>query len=512
MSAAQPDAYYRDLEASIEKIWEIARRFNLDPFPVNFELVPPHIMYEFASYGLPGRFNHWSRGKAYFRMKTEYDYGLSKIYELVVNTNPSYAFLMEQNDLLQNKVVVAHVLGHTDMFKNNAYFQHTARDMITHVSVNAERVRRYEFDHGREPVERFLDAVLAIQEHIDPNISIEQARGRAPARKRGKSDSTPPGDPYADLFPDEKAKAAQAEEAQRAAEPKRVPAEPQKDLLMFFAEHAPNLEDWQRDLLQIVRDEMRYFVPQMQTKILNEGWACLTGSSLVVTDHGLLRYDALHRELAHGREISVASGAETRDMVTDRHIRRHAQTIKLRTRLGFEIEGATEHRLRLADGSWANLRDVRTGQRVPLMAGVDLWASEPVSLAGPLQQAAQDDSLLERARREWLTIRLHCRAQNPSVAALLASAQPVAIIPGDEPELVLHTQYEFHRHMLSRDYALEVVGKAASKVLDAPLRVRVKSSATGVEVAEPAGAVVDEKLAAWLGAFMAGHSLGSTLV
>ncbi len=71
-------------------------------------------MYEFGAYGLPGRFSHWSRGKAYYRMKTEYDYGLSKIYELVVNTNPSYAFLMEQNDLLQNKVVVAHVLGHTD--------------------------------------------------------------------------------------------------------------------------------------------------------------------------------------------------------------------------------------------------------------------------------------------------------------------------------------------------------------------------------------------------------------
>ena len=94
-------------------------------YPVNFELVPATIMYEFGAYGLPGRFSHWSRGKAYYRMKTEYDYGLSKIYELVVNTNPSYAFLMEQNDLLQNKVVVAHVLGHTDFFKNNIYFKHT---------------------------------------------------------------------------------------------------------------------------------------------------------------------------------------------------------------------------------------------------------------------------------------------------------------------------------------------------------------------------------------------------
>ena len=121
---------------------------GLDPYPVHFELVPATIMYEFGAYGLPGRFCHWTHGKAYYRMKTKYDYGLSKIYELVINTNPSYAFLMEQNDLLQNKVVVAHVLGHTDFFKNNVYFEHTPPNMIDKVSVNADRIRKYEFEHG----------------------------------------------------------------------------------------------------------------------------------------------------------------------------------------------------------------------------------------------------------------------------------------------------------------------------------------------------------------------------
>src|ERR1700757_4368010 len=156
-------AYVADLENAIEKIWGIARRMGLDPYPVHFELVPATIMYEFGSYGLPGRFSHWSRGKAYYRMKTEYDYGLSKIYELVVNTNPSYAFLMEQNDILQNTFVAAHVFGHTDFFKNNAYFQHTSRRMIDKVSIHAERIAKYEFEHGKDEVERFLDAVLSIQ-------------------------------------------------------------------------------------------------------------------------------------------------------------------------------------------------------------------------------------------------------------------------------------------------------------------------------------------------------------
>src|SRR4051812_20903078 len=187
MTELTPDQkYVAEMESAIERIWEIAQRFNLDPYQTNFELVPATIMYEFGSYGLPGRFSHWTRGKAYYRMKTEYDYGLSKIYELVVNTNPSYAFLMEQNDILQNKVVVAHVLGHTDMFKNNVFFKHTPPNMIDKVSVNADRIRKYEFEHGTATVERFLDAVLAIDEHIDPNFQLKRAQAAAQAALEGQ--------------------------------------------------------------------------------------------------------------------------------------------------------------------------------------------------------------------------------------------------------------------------------------------------------------------------------------
>ncbi len=277
--------YVRELETAIEHIWDIARRMGLDPFPVHFELVPATIMYEFGSYGLPGRFSHWSRGKAYYRMKTEYDYGLSKIYELVVNTNPSYAFLMEQNDLLQNKVVVAHVLGHTDMFKHNVYFGHTSRNMIDKVSVNAERISRYEYEHGREEVERFLDAVLAIDEHIDPNFQMQQAAAKH-ARPGGDADGegkTKPSTAYDDLWSLDTSKRDAEEAAARARLPKRhrFPAESQKDILIFLAEHAPQLEDWQRDILLIVREEMQYFVPQMQTKVINEGWASYWHSRII---------------------------------------------------------------------------------------------------------------------------------------------------------------------------------------------------------------------------------------
>jgi len=94
------DSDIERLRDTIEHAWEEARNFGLDPFPTHFELVPASIMYEFASYSLPGRFSHWTHGKAYYRQKMHYDLGLSKIYEMVFNTNPSYALLMEMNNLL----------------------------------------------------------------------------------------------------------------------------------------------------------------------------------------------------------------------------------------------------------------------------------------------------------------------------------------------------------------------------------------------------------------------------
>jgi stage V sporulation protein R len=263
----------------MEPIWEIARGFGLDPYPVHFEMVPPSIMYEFGSYGLPGRFSHWSHGKVYHRMKTSYDYGLSKIYELVINTNPSYAFLMDANSLLQNKLVIAHVLGHCDFFKHNAYFEATNRHMVETASLNAGRIRQYEFEHGVPKVERFLDAVLSIQEHIDPQDARRPKSRKVDGEEKKKEKSEEgQGSPFEDLFaltPVEK-----TSRSERKAE-QRVPSQPEKDLVGFIMEHSRHLEPWQRDVMGIVRQEMLYFVPQMQTKVCNEGWASLWHSRIM---------------------------------------------------------------------------------------------------------------------------------------------------------------------------------------------------------------------------------------
>ncbi len=370
------------LRDAIDAAWEEARKFGLDPFPTHFEMVPATIMYEFASYGIPGRFSHWTYGKAYYRQKMQYDLGLSKIYEMVINTNPSYAFLMDMNNLLQNTFVAAHVFGHTDFFKNNAYFQHTSRRMIDKASVHAERIAKYEFDHGREEVERFLDAALAIQEHVDYNLLLRENENSKPEEKK----SSPTGSEYGDLWDlDEKAKKAEEERERRSGKPPKFPEKPEKDLLLFLNRHAPHLEVWQRDIIEIVRTEMLYFVPMMQTKIMNEGWACLTKESLVLTEQGFMRYDALHRALAQGDAVVVGSGNGERDRVTDRHIHRNAATVRLRTRRGFVLEGADEHKLSVGPEQWLALKDVAVGQRIPLSAGDNIWPGQLVPVAVPVR-------------------------------------------------------------------------------------------------------------------------------
>ncbi len=379
------DSEIERLRDAIDCAWEEAHKFGLDPFPTHFELVPASIMYEFASYGLPGRFSHWTHGKSYYRLKMQYDFGLSKIYEMVVNTNPSYAFLMEMNNLLQNTFVAAHVFGHTDFFKNNAYFQNTSRRMIDKASIHAERVAKYEFEHGKAEVERFLDAALSIQEHVDYNLLL---RGDENAKKEDQK-STQVTSGYEDLWGlEKKAKKAEEDRDRRPGKPPKFPEKPEKDILLFLMRYAPHLQPWQRDLIEIVRTEMLYFIPQAQTKVMNEGWACLTGESLVLTERGLLRYDTLHELLARGEEVTVGGGSGAQDKITDRHIRRNAPTIRLRTRRGLVLEGADEHKLHTGTDQWIALKDVKVGQRIPLSVGDNLWPEQLVPIASPVSIVA----------------------------------------------------------------------------------------------------------------------------
>jgi len=260
----------KELERSIAEITEIAKGFGLDFYPMRYEICPADIIYTFGAYGMPTRFSHWSFGKSFHRMKLQYDLNLSKIYELVINSNPCYAFLLDGNSLIQNKLIVAHVLAHCDFFKNNVRFSNTNRDMVESMAASSERIRQYEIEHGKEEVEKLLDAALAIQEHIDPSLLRPKLRWKREAEEETANRRKERKGPYDDLWELDR---EEKPEQEPAKPPRKFPPQPEKDLLLFIMEYSDVLEDWQRDVLTIIRDEMLYFWPQLETKIMNEGWA-----------------------------------------------------------------------------------------------------------------------------------------------------------------------------------------------------------------------------------------------
>jgi stage V sporulation protein R len=294
----------RELEKAIQEITEIAEGFGLDFYPMRYEICPSDIIYTFGAYGMPTRFSHWSFGKQFHKMKLQEELGLSKIYELVINSNPCYAFLLNSNSLIQNKLIVAHVLAHSDFFKNNIRFKNTGGDMVESMAATADRIKHYEKEYGQKEVEKFLDAVLAIQEHIDPTLlrvekELEEEMNQDIKQYRKISE-------YDDLLRLDKDFQPKKPEIKKS---KKIPPQPEKDLLLFIEEHSRELDEWQRDILTMMREEMLYFWPQLETKIMNEGWASYWHSRIMreldLTTDEALEYAKLHASVISPSRTSI---------------------------------------------------------------------------------------------------------------------------------------------------------------------------------------------------------------
>lgn len=256
-----------------------ARAYGLDFFETHFEIVDYRQLNEIASYGgFPVRYPHWSHGMQFDQLSKGYQYGLQKIYEMVINNDPCYAYLMKENAIIDQKLVMCHVYGHCDFFKNNQWFSKTNRHMIDEMANHASRIRRYVNQFGRDEVEGFLDVCLSIDRLIDVHSQFVTRRRDRSATPDERPQATPDfrfeAKPYMDRFinPEDAVQRQKDEfEAQTTSE-ERFPVEPERDILLFLLENAP-LKGWQRDILDMVRDEAYYFAPQWQTKIMNEGWA-----------------------------------------------------------------------------------------------------------------------------------------------------------------------------------------------------------------------------------------------
>ena len=255
-------------------IRQTAERFGLDTYPNQLEIITAEQMMDaYASVGMPVNYRHWSYGKEFIATEKNYKRGhMGLAYEIVINSNPCISYLMEENTMAMQALVIAHAAyGHNSFFKGNYLFRMwtDAASIIDYLVYAKNYVTQCEEKHGLEAVETFLDSCHALANHgVD--------RYRRPTRKTLAQELAERQDREAyaqqqvnDLWRTLPRKA----EKEASAEARRFPDEPQENLLYFIEKNAPLLEPWQREIVRIVRKVAQYFYPQRQTQVMNEGWA-----------------------------------------------------------------------------------------------------------------------------------------------------------------------------------------------------------------------------------------------
>jgi len=257
-----------DLQDWNHRIVELVERFGLDPYAQEFEICDYEQMISYMVYsGMPSHYPHWSYGKSFEKLKTLYDYALTGLpYEMVINSNPAIAYLMRDNTLALQVLTMAHVYGHNDFFKNNFTFRTIRAEFtIETFKAHANRVRQYIEDPsiGLEKVERILDAAHALSLQCRRNLTIRK-QSEAEQKEAKLEDSKPATDPFQSVH---------RRKEWVSPDLAKVPLYPEEDILLFIRDHNPHLAEWEKDLLTIVHEQAQYFIPQIETKIMNEGWA-----------------------------------------------------------------------------------------------------------------------------------------------------------------------------------------------------------------------------------------------
>ena len=283
--------------------------YGLDFFEIRYEMVDYRTVNLLAAYdGFPTRYPHWRFGMEFERLAKSYAYGLHSIYEMVINTDPTYAYLLTSNLMVDQKLVMAHVCGHADFFKHNFWFSHTNRKMLDEMANHAARIRRYIQRYGQETVENFIDACLSLDNLIDIHAPGIRRKGNFMAEEEPASVRKIKAKDYMDEYinPPEFLAAEQKKLEDAQQQRKNFPEEPVRDALLFLMEYAP-LENWQRDVLGIIREESYYFAPQRQTKIMNEGWAVYWHTT-IMTNHMLQPNEIVDYADHHSGTIAAHPG------------------------------------------------------------------------------------------------------------------------------------------------------------------------------------------------------------
>ena len=263
-----------NLKETIDSVHKKIKEYGLDPFTTIFEPLSSEQLYKIAAFdGFPNRYPHWRWGMEYDKITKFHKYGLTKIYEMVINNDPCYAYLLNSNSLATQKTVIAHVYAHSDFFKNNLWFKHTHKNMINKLADNANYIKSIIDELGHEIVENYIDICISIENLIDinhiNNFTHIESNNTKPSNKNAQINNKL----YLEKYTNNKIKISTPKN-------KIDKFQPTKDIIKFLIDNA-SLNEWQKNILTIIREEAYYFAPQKQTKILNEGWATYWHSEMM---------------------------------------------------------------------------------------------------------------------------------------------------------------------------------------------------------------------------------------
>ncbi|MFP4217600.1 MAG: SpoVR family protein [Salinarchaeum sp.] len=394
------------LESPVREARNLAERLGLDPYPVNYWIVDYDEMNELIAYeGFQDRYPHWRWGMKYDRQRKQDQYLGGKAFEIVNNDNPAHAFLQESNTLADQKAVITHVEAHSDFFANNEWFglfpkgEDGAAAMLER---HARRIREIMSDPeiDRSAVERWMDNVLSIADTIDQHSVFTRA-----IETDEETDKELPDDEQAlldrleELDVDETIREAVFEETEDSEETATEEAGPHEDVLAYLHDHgkqfdpeterAAEYEDWQREILEILRTEAYYFAGQRMTKVMNEGWASyhesimMTGENFADDKEFLTYADHMSKVLGSGGLNPYSLGLALWEYVENRANRREVIERLLR------VEGIT----------WRNLTDAVDFDRVrDLLAPPAALADVTLDGVADLPDRYVDRDAIEQAR------------------------------------------------------------------------------------------------------------------
>ena len=269
-----PDWTFELLETYLAEVDRVAKLYRLDTYPHQIEVITSEQMMDaYSSVGMPINYPHWSFGKKFIETEQAYKHGQQGLaYEIVINSNPCIAYLMEENTITMQALVMAHACyGHNSFFKNNYLFRSwtDASSIIDYLIFARKYITECEERYGVDEVEKLLDSCHALMNYgVDrykrpQKISLQEEKARQKSREE-----------YLQSQVNMLWRTLPKREEEKAIESaRRYPSEPQENLLYFMEKNAPLLESWQREILRIVRKVSQYFYPQKQTQVMNEGWA-----------------------------------------------------------------------------------------------------------------------------------------------------------------------------------------------------------------------------------------------